>query len=43
MRKDKKSRAGRLRFIVMDAVGKARTDDTVDDAVVMAVLDELGA
>ena len=42
MASDKKVRAGRLRFVVMDAIGQATTRDDVPGEVVESVWRELG-
>lgn len=43
MSRDKKVRAGRLRFVVLEALGRAATRDDVDPARAGAVWRELGA
>ncbi len=43
MARDKKVRAGRLRFVVLEAIGRAATRDDVDPARAAAVWRELGA
>lgn len=43
MKRDKKARAGQLRFIVLECVGQAHTLSGVDPALVAAVWRELGA
>jgi len=43
MQRDKKVRAGRLRFVVLANVGEARTHDEVPREAVEAVWRELGA
>ena len=43
MSSDKKVRAGRLRFIVMEAIGRAVTREEIDSEVVSAVWSEVGA
>ncbi len=43
MRLDKKTRAGRLRFSLVEDLGRARTGVEVSEEVVAAVLKELGA
>ena len=43
MRKDKKVRAGRLRFVVLHRIGEAVTEDEVDMDLVSTVWDEVGA
>jgi 3-dehydroquinate synthase len=41
MRKDKKSRGGVLRFVVLDGVGKPRVLAIPDDSVLFAAYQEL--
>ena len=43
MRKDKKVRAGKLRFVVLLRIGEAVTEDEVDVNLVSTVWDEVGA
>ncbi len=43
MAQDKKVRAGRLRFVVLEAVGRAATRDEVDLELVRAIWREVGA
>src|SRR5690606_24915623 len=43
MAQDKKVRAGRLRFVVLEAIGRAATRDEVDIEVVRTVWREVGA
>ncbi len=43
MRKDKKVRAGKLRFVVLRRIGEAVTEDGVDVNLVSTVWDEVGA
>jgi 3-dehydroquinate synthase len=43
MRRDKKVRQGELRFVVLEAVGRAATRDDVDPALVAEIWTELGA
>lgn len=43
MASDKKVRAGRLRFVVMAAIGRAVTKDDVDSAMVSTIWREVGA
>jgi 3-dehydroquinate synthase len=43
MARDKKVRAGRLRFVVLEALGRAATRDDVDPARAAAVWREMGA
>ncbi len=43
MQRDKKVRAGKLRFVVLEAIGRAATKDDVPADVVEAVWRELGA
>jgi 3-dehydroquinate synthase len=43
MRKDKKVRAGRLRFVVLKKLGRAATCDTCEEAHVLAALTSIGA
>ncbi len=43
MQRDKKVRQGRLRFVVLEAMGRAVTRDHVDPALAVAIWEELGA
>lgn len=43
MQRDKKVKHGRLRFVVLEALGAAATRDGVDTALAAAIWDELGA
>ena len=43
MRKDKKVRAGKLRFVVLRRIGEAVTEDGVDVNLVSTVWEEVGA
>ena len=42
MRKDKKVRAGKLRFVVLRRIGEAVTEDEIDLDLVSTVWDEVG-
>jgi len=43
MSKDKKVRAGQLRFVLLERLGTAVTDGSIERADVVAILEELGA
>jgi 3-dehydroquinate synthase len=43
MRRDKKVRAGQLRFVVLESLGRAATRDDVDIAIAADIWTELGA
>ena len=42
MTRDKKVRAGKLRFVVMEAMGRAATAETIDESLVRTVWSEVG-
>lgn len=43
MSRDKKVRAGKLRFVVLESIGRAATRDEVDQALVLAAFASVGA